>query len=296
MVDIFKKRELGVCKREIVDTNTAFTYYDLRPHEEIRNHNLPFNYVLFVLRGVVEVSCNEFQQCTFGSDQMIFLLRSSSVHVRVCRKTKLYVMYFDRFLSSCDQQLFRAYLPDAEKIHYTFRPIAIPLEITVFLKQLHVYQKEKVDCMHYNSLKHCEFFILLRHFCPREDLVEFLLPLISHSLDFRFRVLEKYMQLDGGGVAELAGLTGMGRKNFDKRFRKEFGTSPAKWMQEEKAKRLRMFLAMPNVTISDAMDRFYFNSPSHFNRFCRQYFNQSPGAMIREAGHVKVKKVQETNK
>lgn len=293
MVDIFKKRELGVCKKEVVDAMTAFTYYDLKANDELRNRNLPLNYVLFVLGGVVEVSCNEFQNHKFGSNQMVFLLRSSSVYVRVCKKAKIYVMYFDTFLSPCDQHLFKAYLPDTEKIVYAFRPITIPPAIIDFLKQIYACQKEKVDCMHYNSIKHSEFFLLLRRFCPREDLIEFLLPLISRSLDFRFRVLEKYAQLDGGHVTELADLTGMGRKNFDRRFRQEFGTSPAKWMQEEKAKRLRMFLAEPGVTISDAMDRFHFNSPSHFNRFCHQYFGKSPGTLIKEAKLVKKKPVVE---
>jgi AraC-like DNA-binding protein len=39
----------------------------------------------------------------------------------------------------------------------------------------------------------------------------------------------------------------------------------------------------PGVTIMDAMDKFHFNSPSHFNRFCRQYFDKTPGTMIKEA-------------
>jgi AraC-like DNA-binding protein len=75
----------------------------------------------------------------------------------------------------------------------------------------------------------------------------------------------------------------MGRKNFDKRFREEFGTSPAHWVQQETAKRLRLFLMEPGITISDAMDKFHFNSPSHFNRFCRRYFNESPGVMLKKA-------------
>jgi AraC-like DNA-binding protein len=39
----------------------------------------------------------------------------------------------------------------------------------------------------------------------------------------------------------------------------------------------------PEVTISDAMDKFHFNSPSHFNRFCRRYFGESPGVILKEA-------------
>ena len=287
MIDIFKIRELGVCKKAQFDDRTAFNYYEVKTGEDIWNRNLPLNYILFVFSGVLDISCNEFENRRFQQEEMIFLLRSSSVHVKVVKNAKLYVMYFESFLSSCDSQLFKAFLPDVEKIVYDFRPIMIPESISAFLKQIYSLQMQKVDCMHFNSIKHCEFFILLRRFCPREDIVMFLAPLIGKSLTFRNKVLEKYMQLKSGRVTELAGMVGMGRKNFDKRFIDEFGVSPAKWMQQEKAKRLRVFLTEPDVTISDAMDKFHFNSPSHFNRFCHQYFKSSPGMLIKEAGNLK---------
>ena len=283
MSDIFKIRTLGVCKKVQLDEKTAFTRYELKPGNEFRNRDLPFNFIFFVLAGTIEVSCNQYENCRIQQDQMILLVRSSSVYIKAVKKTTLCVMYFDTLLSTCDRQLFNAYLPDTEKISYTFKPVAIPHPIIQFLKQILFFQEQKVDCLHLNGLKHREFFILLRHFCPREDIVMFLSPLIGRSMSFRNKVLEKYAQLGKGRVTELAGLAGMGRKNFDKQFRKEFGTSPAKWMLQEKAKRLYIFLREPDVTIADAMDRFYFNSSAHFNRFCRQYLKMTPGTIIKEA-------------
>lgn len=279
-----------MCRTGQIDVRTAFTYYEPGAKEEIRNNDLPLNFILFVLKGQLEISCNEFENRLFQSGEMIFLLRSSAVCVKAMKKTKLYVMYFDTLLSPCDLQIAKAYMPDAEKTAYDFRPVSIPAPVQAFLDQLLYFQQQKVDCLHFNSLKHREFFILLRRFCPRADLIALFSPLISHSVKFRNKVLEKYSKLVNGRVTEFAGLVGMGRKNFDKRFREEFGTSPAKWMQQETAKRLRLYLAEPDVTISDAMDKFHFNSPSHFNRFCRRYFNQSPGVLIREVRDLKAMK------
>jgi AraC-like DNA-binding protein len=121
-------------------------------------------------------------------------------------------------------------------------------------------------------------------------LVVFLTPLIGRTYNFRNKVLEKNTQVKAGGVAELASLVGMGRKNFKKQFQKEFGTSPAQWMLQEKAKRLYVFLHEPEVTIADAMDEFYFNSSSHFNRFCKHFFQKTPGSIIKEARQQKKRK------
>ena len=295
MIDIFKLRELGVYREEQVDSKTAFTYYEVKKGDEIRNHSLPLNFIVFVLDGSLEISCNEFENRRFQSGEMFFMLRSSSVHVKVLRKSNLYIFYFDSFLSSSDRQLFKAYLPDVEKTVYDFRPVLIPESVESFLKQIHYFQKLKVDNMHFNSLKHSEFFLLLRHFCPREELIMFLSPLIVRSLSFRTKVLEKYPQLKSGRVTELADLIGMGRKNFDKCFREEFGISPAKWMQKEKSKHLRLFLTEPGVTISEAMDKFHFNSPSHFNRFCHKYFKTTPGMVIKEAEYVSKRKKKKSS-
>jgi len=287
MNDIFKIGELGVCKKIQIDDKTAFTSYELKSGDEFRDRKLPLHFILFVIDGALEISCNQFENRRIQQGQMILLLRTSSVCVKAIRKSSLVMMYFDMFLSSCDQQLFQAYFPDTEKIKYDFRPVDIPEPITLFLKQTRYFQEKKVNCKHFNSLKQSEFFILLRHFCPREDLVVFLMPLIGRTINFRNKVLEKYTQLKDGGVDKLASLVGMGRKNFEKQFQKEFGISPAKWMLQEKSKRLYVFLHETEVTIADAMDEFYFNSSSHFNRFCRQFYKKTPGAIIKEARQPK---------
>jgi AraC-like DNA-binding protein len=296
MDNIFKIKESGVCRKAQTDVRTAFTYYEIKAGEEIRNRELPLNYIFFILRGVIDVTCNQFENRLFRANEMIFLLRSSSVKIKVLKKVRLFVMYFDTFYSSCDRQLFKTYLPDAEKMVYDFRPVVIPHPMRAFLEQILYFQDLKINCTHFNKLKHCEFFILLRTLCPHKDVVNLLFPLIGNSMNFRNKVLEKYPELEDGRVTKFAGLVGMGRKNFDKHFREEFGTSPAKWMQQETAKRLHLYLMEPGVTITDAMDKFHFNSPSHFNRFCRQYFNKTPGAMIKDAKALMSRKTKRTKK
>jgi AraC-like DNA-binding protein len=288
MEDILKIRDLEEGPRAYPDYKTAFTFYDTQAGEKLSNSKLTLNYIFFVITGEISVSCNAFQNHIFRANDMAFMQKSSSIKIDVKKSAKLCVFYFDTLLSSMDQQLFKTFLPDAEKTVYQFRPIHIPFPIRLFLEQVRFIQQKKIDCNIFNALKHREFFLLIHYLCPREDIVEFFFDLICKSLNFRNKVLDKYMNMKGNRVEELAALVGMGRKNFEKRFRTEFDTSPAKWIQQETAKRVRLFLEVPGITISDAMDKFHFNSPSHFNRFCQQYLSASPGAIIKAAKQLKI--------
>jgi len=290
MNELFKIRELGVCIKGRFDEKTAFTFHEINQGEEVSHHDLPLNFIIFVLEGELEINYNQHENGRIESNQMILLLRKSSVQVKTLKNTTLYIMYFDRLLSSCDQQMLNALLPDIEKSKYDFKGVSIPEPVVQFLKQIAYLQAANVDCIHFNSLKHRELFILLRHFCSREDFLQIMGPVIGSSFNFRNRVFDKVSQTGHVPVTQLAGLVGMGRKNFDKKFRKEFGISPTKWMLQEKAKHLYLFLMEPEITIADAMDRFNFNSAAHFNRFCLRHFNKTPGAIIKEGRSIVIEK------
>jgi AraC-like DNA-binding protein len=283
MEGIFKIRDLSLCTHQQAENKTAFRCYEVKSGYALKVSKLPLNYLIFVLDGLIELSCDAYEGRIYASDEMAFMPVSSLVKLKALNDTRMYVMYFDVLLSRCDRHFFKTCLPDVVKITYDFTPVAIPRKIRAFLEQLNIAQADGVDCMDFNFLKHGEIFILLRHFCPREDLVSLFTPLILKIKDFRAKVLEMYARMDGGNVSDLADLMGMGRKNFDKYFRREFDRSPAHWMQEEKAKRLRAFLREPEVTIIDAMDKFHFSSASYFNRFCRKFFGETPLTIIKQS-------------
>ncbi|MDR0835465.1 MAG: helix-turn-helix domain-containing protein [Tannerella sp.] len=283
MENIFDIHKPEKCRLQEPDIHTSFTYYELNVGEEHDVENLPFNFVLFVLNGEISVCCNEFVGRKFKSGEMIFLRRSSVVKVKAKAKTGMVVFYFDELISTCDRYMFRTFLPDVEKTTYNFSPVPIPEPVKAFLKQLTYFQSLRLNCMHFNEVKHRELFLLIRWFSSRDEIIALFAPLIGVSQSFRAKVLDNYSLMKEGRVSELATLVGMGRKNFDKRFREEFAVSPARWIQMETAKRVQLYLMEPGITIADAIEKFHFNSASHFNRFVRKNFNKRPGEIIKEA-------------
>ncbi|MDR1258211.1 MAG: helix-turn-helix transcriptional regulator [Tannerellaceae bacterium] len=130
-----------------------------------------------------------------------------------------------------------------------------------------------------HEIKHQELFLILHSQYPREELANLFYPIIGKSFDFRTLIMDNYLKIHH--IDELAHLSGMGRTNFDSKFKEEFGTSPHQWILKQKAKHVRNSLAEPEATFSDVMRKYNFNSATHFTRFCKQQFGCTPTELVR---------------
>ena len=126
-----------------------------------------------------------------------------------------------------------------------------------------------------------ELLLIISKFYTRREVALLLYPMIGLSLDFRSFVLQNYLK--ASNVDDLVQMSGMGRSNFDAKFNREFGMPPRQWMLKQIAKQVRHRASEPVVTIKQMINQFGFNSATHFNRFCRQQFDLTPGELIRQA-------------
>ena len=83
---------------------------------------------------------------------------------------------------------------------------------------------------------------------------------------------------------ELAAMNGYSLNHFIELFEKEFGDTPYQWMQKQKAKHILGRLLNENVSIKDIVFEFKFSCPSHFNKYCKQYFRATPSEIRARQG------------
>jgi AraC-like DNA-binding protein len=152
--------------------------------------------------------------------------------------------------------------------------------LTSFFDLLVTYLKGGIDCEHLHEIKEKEFFLVLRRCYSKEEIMSLLYPIIGIS-DFKSFVLQNYKEVEN--VSELADMSGMGRTAFDCKFREVFGISARQWMLKQIASHIRYKAMDPEITIKDVMNEFKFNSATHFNRFCKQQFDCTPGELLRQA-------------
>lgn len=78
-------------------------------------------------------------------------------------------------------------------------------------------------------------------------------------------------------VAKLAELMHYTVSGFEKRFKKTFGVSPARWLRSRKAKRIYKEVSLGSLNFKEIADRYNFSSTSTFNDFFKSTFGKTPG-------------------
>jgi AraC-like DNA-binding protein len=132
-------------------------------------------------------------------------------------------------------------------------------------------------CNYLFDLKIKEFFYILREYYPKADLQQFFHPILNKDLRFSEFVFENAGKVRT--AKELADLFNYSFSGFEKRFKKVFGMSVNKWLQQELSRKVYHAISCSNKTIMEISFEYGFSSPSYFNDFCKRIFKETPGAI-----------------
>ena len=86
--------------------------------------------------------------------------------------------------------------------------------------------------------------------------------------------MENYLKMKG--VKEFVDLSGLNVNTFNRKFKAHFGMSPYQWMIKQKSKHILHSLKTSDKSIADIMREFEFSDASHFNRYCKNVFGETP--------------------
>ncbi len=276
--DLLYVPEHTSCAHYVSDHRCYFRYYEFRDNEAIRLHSGGFNELLFVLSGEITGNFNAFRDRTFRKGDIVFLPKSSVVEITGHTDCRLLTCMFEVPHNVCDKLDFRTFVPLCKEMEYTMAPGVIRPQMKQFVDTMVYYLQNGINCEHFHELKQNEMFLIFRWFYRKEELATLFYPMVGRSLDFKAVVMGNYTKVKG--VNDLANILHMGRSSFDTQFKEEFGTSPGQWLLKQKANHIRHYMSDPSVTISDVMEKYEFNSPTHFTRFCKQQFGCPPSELM----------------
>lgn len=272
------------CKNYQIEIDTGFKYLEVPPGTHVYEPKLQYNNVVILIEGECIISCNQYDNRKISSSEMVLLPRGALVDAYTQKDCKLLLFSFGMVRNVCDVNMLQSYYDLCNDVHYDFTPLEIRHPLNEFIDLLVFCLKSGMNCAHLHEIKHKEFFLYLRGFYTKEEIVQLFFPIMGKKLKFKDMVLKNYSKAEN--VEELIKLLKMSKNAFYAKFSKEFGMSPRQWMLKQIRHQVFIKAAIPNITIKELMDLFNFDSPVQFNRFCMREFNCTPGELIKQQQEV----------
>jgi AraC-like DNA-binding protein len=152
--------------------------------------------------------------------------------------------------------------------------------IDVYMKGLFASMNLGIRSEDFLSLKIQELFVLLKNAYTKTELASFFY--LSHYPNSIFSsfIIKNHDRFNT--VAELADHMNYTVSGFEKKFKKVFGVSPARWLREQKARRIYREVRSGRHNFKEIADKYNFSSTSTFNDFYKFTFGETPGATRRK--------------
>lgn len=238
------------------------------------------NYVFFLLKGSIVLSCGEFLDRTFNAGEMAFVPKSTDCNGYVAEDAHLIVLIYDTPICIYDKMWIESLVTTCKDVRYDFSGLAIKEQMELFLRLLENYLNDNIDSDYIYEMKQKEFFLILQSYYTKEEQARFLFPSIGRSLDFRSCVMEHYLLAKN--ATDLARLCGYSLRTFGRRFQNEFGEPPYSWMQKQIAKHVRNRLLETYTPFKNIATEFHFSSVEQFIRFCKTHLGDTPSVLRRK--------------
>ena len=152
------------------------------------------------------------------------------------------------------------------------------MDFAISLKNYYV--NDDINCSYYFDLKIRELFFLIRVYYDKKQVFHFFKPIYSGDYVFSNGIFKNLNKVKT--VKELADMLNYSLSGFEKKFKRVFEVSPYQWMQEQRAKKIYYEINCSKKTFTEIAFEYGFSSPAHFNDFCRNYFNDTPGGVRKE--------------
>lgn len=226
--------------------------------------------IVFVLQGSIVVTTKESTEIEFIPDSMFFCSKTLSPYEAVAKEDSKIIQLNTQFVMPFMDwvrlnEIIAKYAP--EPIELAHLNIEKPLRI--FLSNVVYYGRNKISSPLLQNIKVREFIFLLRMHYDYESLARFFSTLALSQNPFKINVLSNYSH--DSTVNSLAEKCYMTTKTFTRKFKTEFGTTPYKWMMEQKIKSLEYTLTHQTKSIEEIVDQFFFSTVSELLQFCRKY-------------------------
>ena len=228
--------------------------------------------IVYIKSGRVKVQTYDYEEFSIGEGEMLFMPRDSyliSDYIQEGKEMEVYLFFFDHTLSS---EFIQSRPTPSLNTTSSITKIEVSKNILSYIDAL-----GSMDYKENNKhLLKTKLFELLHLIC--ESNKEFSSLLYEHEAkkmktDLKTYMLEHYDK--NLSINDWASLSGYSLSTFNRKFKKEYGTSPKKWMLKETMK--LAYEALQNgINVSECALEFGYANSSNFIKAYKEIHNTTP--------------------
>lgn len=263
------------------NVSVAFDYLKFETGNEVYTENLPKNYIIAFLSGEHEVTGGSIGKHLFKSGDLVCLPRHSKISGITRNSGEIITISFDIPLSHCDQRIIHNYLTSQPMQRMKITTIPIRQAMKCFFDMMRYLIDNERVCLHLHKIKLDEFFILLRGFYKKSEVISFLGPAILGMSEFSIYIYSHYHT--AANLQELIENSCYSRAVFYRKFKENFGTlTPQRWFNIQKRSQFLDVGSALEMTPKVMMHKLNLRSMSTMTRLCKDLFDCSPNALIKK--------------
>lgn len=259
---------------------TGVCYLPLEQGESIYKSLLTNHFVIFVLKGKIDVTCKYYSGKIVSEGHMVFIAKGENLEFTAHGvNSSLLIFGFDEVTIRTSSSLMDFFTTHGNLKEYVHNTLPIKADMKQIVDRIVTQvRKGKMKSAEICIAWNMELFFTFITYYTKSQVTEFFRPLVSTEISFRDFVENNYMEVEGN-VEKLIQYSGMKRGIFIKTFKQEFGTTPKEWMNERFKRHIEHFAALPKITPLILAKKLGLTKV----RLCqltRKYYNLTPGQLI----------------
>lgn len=259
---------------------TGVSYVSLTKGRSIRRTHLTQHFVLFVLKGQIEVSCRHYEGRNVSEGHMIFLSRAGYMHISATEEDSALLFFgFDEITIRTNESLMDFLTSHGNLKAHSNNALPVKKDMMDIVDRVvNQIRKGRIKNAAICQAWHTELFITFITYYTKSEVTDFFRPLVSTNISFRDFVENNYTEVDCN-AERLIRYSGMSRGTFLKTFKEEFGTTPKHWLTDRFKKELEYWSSLPNATTSYVASKLGITDV-RLCQFTRKHYGITPQQLI----------------
>ena len=229
--------------------------------------------LVYIKSGIVKIQTYDYEEFILNEGEMLFMPRDSyliSDYINTDKEMDVYIFFFDHTLS---HEFLKSKKPTPTNANSKIMKLELSQNISNYINTLDKTEyKNKTDEV-LLKIKLLELLHLIS-----EVNSEFISVLQAHELQKKETDIQTYMlkHFDKNlSVNDWATLSGHSLSTFTRKFKKETGSSPKKWIIEQNVQLAHKSLKS-GMSVSECASKYGYSNASNFIKAYKEIFQETP--------------------